>query len=113
MKRSVRVLSFAIAFTILVSSLGFSAFAADAAFKEKFQDFAAKGIEFILDSALSAVARILPDGDNFFDYDTYEGEYFLGGSGDYREPSETNGKWSLGSSSVSLVPDDYTERAII
>lgn len=110
MKRSSRILSFVLAFTVLVSSFGLSAFAADAAFKEKLQNFAARGLELVINSVLSGVAFILPDGDNFFDYDTYEADYFLGGSGDFRDPSEADGRWSLGSSSVSLVPDDYTEK---
>ncbi len=110
MKKSVRILSAVMAVVVLVSSFGFTAFAADASSKAKLQNFAAKGIEFIMESALSLVAKILPDGDNFFDYDTYESQYFLEGSGNFRNPEETDGRWELGSSSVSLVPDDYATK---
>lgn len=111
MKKSSRVISFAVAVALIISSSAFGVLASDNSFKEELQNITAKGLEFTIDSLLSAVARVLPDGDNIFDADKYDGgDCFFSGSGDFRDPSACVGQWSLGSSSASLVPDDYNEK---
>lgn len=115
MKKMSKVISVVLVICMLVSTFGLTTFAASDDIKIKLQNGLAKGIEAIFNGVFGAVSFILPDGDTFYNVDDYKDEDFVEGNVDEEgnvdfvsEPS-ANAQWMLGSSEISLVPDDWKE----
>ena len=109
MKRSMRILSAILVLCMVISSLSLTVFARDHSFKGKLEDGTAKVFELVIKGALGAVDFFLPDGENFFDKDTYQSPNFLQGSGKFIDVAPKSATWRLGAAEVSLVPEDYKE----
>ncbi len=109
MRKMSKVISVVLVICMLLSTLGLTTFAAGADVKTKLQNGLAKGIEAVFNTVFGAVNLLLPDGETFYDVDEYKDEDFFDGNGEFVEEAPEGAQWMLGSSEVSLVPDDWKE----
>lgn len=63
----------------------------------------------LADNLVKSILKIFPERE-FPDYEDYVSEHFLPGSPVYQTAPAPGAKWSVGYSSVSIVPDDILER---
>ncbi|MBQ3151410.1 MAG: hypothetical protein IJB86_09230 [Clostridia bacterium] len=108
MKKMSKAISVVLVLCMLVSTLGLTSFAAGD-FKTKLQNGVAKGIEAIFNGVFGAVNLILPDGETFYDINEYKDEQFFSGNETFLDAPAEGAQWMLGSSEISLVPDDWKE----
>lgn len=63
----------------------------------------------LADNLVKSILKIFPERE-FPDYEDYQSEHFLPGSPVYQTAPAPGAKWSVGYSSVSIVPDDILDR---
>ena len=93
------------------ASLSVTAFAAEKDFKTTVEDTAkvaiTKSLAVLLKGVLGAVNLPVLDNPSFVDEKDYQNTDFYEGSGEFVDEAAAGSVWKLGSSWVSLVPDDY------
>ena len=111
MKKGCKWLALFLALGMAFSCFSVPVLAQDGAFQKSAEHAAAKGIEAVLNGVLGTVDFLLPDGENFYDLDTYQSRNFLPGTGTFADAPAGFGTWKLGYAQASLVPQDYLEHA--
>ncbi len=106
MLKAKKALSVLLVICIIGSSVGITSFAAKD-FETRAEEFIGRGLEAFVAVVLNAVSAIIPDGTNFYDIDDYNKDGFMKGSYEFLTEPEEGAQWSLGSSTASLVPDDW------
>lgn len=115
MKKSKKIISVFLSVLLLFSAFSCTtgAFAASET-TTKFTDSLAKGVtnvfSFIISSVLSAVNLPIRDNPAFISEADYQNTDFYQGDDAFLDAAADTGTWMLGSSSVSLLPDDLLEK---
>lgn len=115
MKKSKKILSVLLAAVMIFSAFSCTtvAFAASES-AEKFGDTVKKGfgnmLGGIVTGVLGAVNLPVRDNPSFVSEKDYVNTDFYSGTEEFLASPADNAVWKLGSASVSLVPDDYTEK---
>lgn len=113
MKKSKKIISIVMAVILMFSSLSCISSAADLTeVKEKsykvFSTFATKLVAGILTGALDTLNFPIRNNPSFIDEADYQNTDFYEGTEEFLKQPGENNVWMLGSSAVSLVPDDYS-----
>ena len=115
MKKSKKLLSILLAFVMMFSAFTCTttAFAADGT-GEKISDAISKSftntLGLIINGLLGAINLPILDNPSFVKEKDYVNTDFYAGNDEFVEEAASGNTWKLGSSYVSLVPDDYLEK---
>ncbi|MBQ8503176.1 MAG: hypothetical protein IJ491_02740 [Clostridia bacterium] len=69
----------------------------------------AKTIEWVFGALVKGLGSVMNENDSFIAEEDYSYDNFYEGTGEFIESASADAKWSLGSASLSLVPENWEE----
>lgn len=72
----------------------------------------AKAIEWVFGTLVEALGSVMSENDAFMSEEEYVYDNFYEGTGEFIDSAAADAKWSLGSASVSLVPENWKDYSL-
>ena len=105
-----KALSVILAVVMIFSATAAPAYAVDfESTTEPITKVLAKVVGTVFESVVGALNLFLKENDKFIDEDEYVYDNFYEGTAEFIDEAEKGAKWSLGQSSVSLVPENWED----
>ncbi len=110
-----KILSIILAVIMIFSSMTTSAYAADEAsdkFKTTMTNFAALALGKVVETLIGTIDLFLSENDSFKSEEEYVYDNFYEGTAEFISEAKEGANWSLGHSTVSLVPENYEDYSL-